>query len=96
MITSKNVLNHELIGLSVEIKNKKIKGTIIDETKNTLTIRSGGKDKIIPKKPHQIVLYLSDGKFAIKGSVIMQRPYERLKKEYKVKNKWEKILVYKE
>jgi len=43
-INKKNIARHELIGLEVEIasSNKKIngmKGKIIDETKNTITIK---------------------------------------------------------
>ena len=95
MITSKNVLNHELIGLNVRVKNSSIYGLVMDETKNTLIIRHDKIDKVVPKKNHEFEFELSDGVFAVRGSLIMQRPYERLKKEYKVNNKWEKTLVSK-
>ena len=44
MITSKNLVHHEFIGLKVHATSKKnkslnLKGTIIDETKNILSIR---------------------------------------------------------
>ena len=39
MITKTNILNHELIGLSVEVENTRLNGVIIDETKNTFIIR---------------------------------------------------------
>ena len=43
MITSKNLVHHEFIGLKVHATSKKnkslnLKGTIIDETKNTIKI----------------------------------------------------------
>ena len=45
MITSKNLVHHEFIGLKVHATNEKNKslnlyGTIIDETKNTIKIES--------------------------------------------------------
>ena len=43
MITSKNLVHHEFIGLNVHVTNEndsslKLIGTIIDETKNTIKI----------------------------------------------------------
>ena len=50
MITSKNLVHHEFIGLKVHATNKKNKsldlnGTIIDETKNTIKIEDENKDR---------------------------------------------------
>ena len=58
MITSNNLVHHEFIGLNVHassLKNNEslnLKGTIIDETKNTIKIEEGidNTEKIIPKK----------------------------------------------
>lgn len=95
MITSKNIVNHEIIGLKAKVKNSPINGIIMDETKNTIIIRHEEKDKIVPKKGHEFVLELTDGTFKVKGDVITQRPFERLKRQYKVNNRWEKTLVSK-
>lgn len=85
MITKTNMKNHELIGSKVEIEEKKIKGVIIDETKNTFIIRSKIGDKVLPKKGN---IFKIKGEIII-GDNIMQRPYDRLRKTYKVKNKWQ-------
>ena len=88
MINKKNLLNHEFIGLKIKVINKKINGIIIDETKNTFQIRTNKGDKIIPKKNNEFKIH--DNK--INGNKIIQRPQNRLKKKYKVKNKWEEKL----
>ncbi|VVB76560.1 Ribonuclease P protein component 1 [Candidatus Tiddalikarchaeum anstoanum] len=95
MITSKNILNHELIGLTAKVTNTPIEGVIMDESKNTIIIRHEKKDKRVPKKGHEFVLKLTDGTFKVNGDVITQRPFERLKRQYKVNNRWEKTLVSK-
>ena len=48
MITPQNIARHELVGLEVEVTHglhgdlEGIKGKVVDETKNTLTIDDGG------------------------------------------------------
>ena len=88
MINKKNLLNHEFIGSKVKVINKKISGVIIDETKNTFQIRTDKGDKIIPKKNNEFKIH----DIKINGKKIIQRPYDRLKKKYKVKDKWEEKL----
>ncbi len=91
MITAKNLIRHELIGLSVEIKdctNKScvgIKGTVIDETKNTLNIKTQKGYKKIQKKGTVFEFKLKKEKVRIDGSVIALKPEDRIK--IKVK-KW--------
>ena len=89
MITKKNILNHEFIGQNVKIKSQK--SMIIDETQNTFIILKKKIEKIIPKKENMFVFDINNEKLKINGNKIMQRPYNRLKKKYKVKNKWQKI-----
>lgn len=91
MITKKNLLNHEFIGLNTEVVNTSIKGVIIDETKNTFVIRTSKGDKIVPKEGNEFRIEFEDEEHVVKGSKIKQRPYERLKKKYKVNNKWEEV-----
>ena len=97
MISKYNLPNHELIGLEVEIvdsKNKTLvgmKGRIIDETKNTFTIRSDGKERKIIKKDSTFVFKVGRKKFMIKGERLVGNPWERLKRRIKVKNRWEKL-----
>ena len=90
MITSKNLVHHEFIGLNVHVRSKKnasldLKGTIIDETKNTIKIEGmDNSEKIIPKKGTIFVFEIPDGeKIEIDGDILSIRPEDRIKKRYK-------------
>ncbi|WP_407393508.1 ribonuclease P protein component 1 [Methanobrevibacter sp.] len=90
MITSKNLVHHEFIGLKVHatnLKNKSLnlKGTIIDETKNTIKIEEvDNTEKIIPKKGNLFVFELPNGeKVEINGNILSIRPEDRIKKRFK-------------
>ncbi|MGQ9543460.1 MAG: ribonuclease P protein component 1 [Candidatus Bathyarchaeia archaeon] len=81
-----NLVRHELIGLEARIiksTNSQIvglKGRIIDETKNILTLKSGGRDLKIPKDTVKIRFYLPRGEIVdVDGKVIQARPEERVK-----------------
>jgi len=92
MISEKNIAMHELIGLKV--KTKKVKGLIVDESKNTITILNGKKnERMIPKKGNEFAIKINGSEIIIKGEQIAQRPYDRLKKKSKVNNKWQKKSV---
>lgn len=90
MITSKNLVHHEFIGLDVHVTNEKnkslnLKGTIIDETKNTIKIEDeNDHEKIIPKNGSIFVFELSNGeKVEINGNILSIRPEDRIKKRFK-------------
>lgn len=94
MINVKNIVYHELIGLSVnvcEFNNKSLSllGTVIDETKNTLKIEFVGKngnlvEKIFPKNVSVFQFKLPNGDFVeINGKILLIRPEDRIKKRYK-------------
>ena len=90
MITSKNLVHHEFIGLKVHATNMKnksldLKGTIIDETKNTIKIEGIDKsEKIIPKNGTVFVFELPNGeKIEINGTILSIRPEDRIKKRFK-------------
>ena len=90
MITSKNLVHHEFIGLKVHVtsvKNKSLdlKGTIIDETKNTIKIEEeDNAEKLIPKKGSIFVFELPNGeKVEIDGNILSIRPEDRIKKRFK-------------
>ncbi len=87
----KELIKHELIGLWVEVidsKNKDyigIYGEVVDETKNTLRIRSpDGKIRTVIKEFCTFLFYFDDG-FIVKvdGKLIKGRPWERIKKRIK-------------
>ena len=90
MITSNNLVHHEFIGLDVHVTNVKnkslnLKGTIIDETKNTIKIEDeNNHEKIIPKHGSIFVFELSNGeKVEINGNILSIRPEDRIKKRFK-------------
>ena len=90
MITSRNLVHHEFIGLKVHatnLKNKSLnlKGTVIDETKNTIKIEgSDNVEKMIPKDGNSFVFELPNGeKVEIDGTILSIRPEDRIKKRFK-------------
>ena len=88
-ITPKNIVRHELIGLKVRIsssKNKSLKGLsgiVVDETYNTLVIKTtDGKEKTIIKKICVFDLTLPNGTVvSVDGRLLVGRPEERIKKK---------------
>ena len=90
MITSNNLVHHEFIGLKVHVtsvKNKSLdlKGTIIDETKNTIKIEAmDNTEKLIPKNGSIFVFEIPNGeKVEIDGNILSIRPEDRIKKRFK-------------
>jgi ribonuclease P protein subunit POP4 len=86
---NKTIVLHELIGLKVEVLRSKdssikgTKGTVVDETKNTLLIRTASKDKRVPKVTSTFKFLFGRNKFIVNGEEICFRPYERLEKSFK-------------
>ncbi len=90
MITSKNLVHHEFIGLKVHVTSQKNKslnlmGTIIDETKNTIKLEDMNNcEKIIPKSGSTFLFELPNGeKIEINGDILSIRPEDRIKKRFK-------------
>ena len=82
----KRLKKGELIGKSIEIidsKNKAnigLKGIIIDETRNTLQIKTKeGKKKMLIKEDITFVMKINNEEFMIKGDEIRVAPEERIK-----------------
>jgi ribonuclease P protein subunit POP4 len=87
MITAQNLAKHEIIGLrasvasSRSLPHKGLSGLVVDETKNTLVIRVGKEEKIVPKKGRVFLFTLPNRKKArLEGGKIAFRPYDRPKK----------------
>ncbi len=86
MINARNIARHELIGLEVEITRsndptlKDLKGRIVDETKNTLTIEAGGKRKIVPKGICTFRIKLESDRVEVSGKALVSRPEDRIKR----------------
>ena len=86
MISSNNILSHELIGLGASITkstnraNLSICGKIIFETRNTITLMTEtGKKQIAKKSAVEIKLQPpAAGACFISGSALIGRPEDRI------------------
>lgn len=92
MVTPKELVRHELIGLQAEVvesTNKSavgLHGTVIDESRNTLTIRTGKGPKSLVKGQCVFRFLLQAGDLVrVDGKVLVGRPEDRIKKKLK---KW--------
>jgi ribonuclease P protein subunit POP4 len=72
-------LNVEIIG-SAHPGYRDLRGIVVDETKNTLTVEIDGKEKMIPKPGNEFQFTFQGKKIAIKGDDIRHRPEDRIKK----------------
>ncbi len=86
----KTLLQTPLIGLKAKILsstnhcNVGIAGTIVDETKNTLTIMEGSKKKLVLKKGTTLQITLEDGTVVrLEGNSVLGRPEDRIKRRIK-------------
>jgi len=85
-ITPFNLVRHELIGLDARVLrslNKQLvglRGRIIDETRNTLTLRNGDRQATIPKDVVHLRLRLPRGEMVdLDCNVLIARPEDRIK-----------------
>jgi ribonuclease P protein subunit POP4 len=85
MISSQNVLSHELIGLDILVSgaanphHRGLSGRIIDETKNLLSVETGNGVKRIPKMHSTFRVLLPSGELVeIDGSVMVLAPEKRI------------------
>ena len=74
-------IRRELVGTKVEIKGKE--GTIVDETKNTFTIKFPDTTKRIMKKGNKFSFIINNKKQTIEGHKIVMRPEDRIKLKWK-------------
>jgi ribonuclease P protein subunit POP4 len=92
MITPYTILRHELIGLEAKVVEAthlgyKCEGRIVDETRNTLKIKTKeGEVKILPKNCITLELKLpQEVKVKVDGNLLLARPEDRIKKKYRIK-----------
>ncbi|NYT07565.1 MAG: ribonuclease P protein component 1 [Methanomicrobiales archaeon] len=85
MIAPRNILRHEFIGLDVLVVeaanplHRGISGRIIDETRNTLVIRTSCGDRRIPKPFTRFRFSLGDGLLVeVDGSALVMAPEKRI------------------
>ncbi|HXZ90374.1 MAG TPA: ribonuclease P protein component 1 [Candidatus Dormibacteraeota bacterium] len=89
-ITPQNILRHELIGLTVKVSDatdptiRGVRGAVVDETKNTLKIRSPRGTLMIPKNIATFRFKLPNGvQVDVDGERLTARPEGRLKTRVK-------------
>ena len=76
----------ELIGLGVEILESTcaqylgIRGRVVDESRNTLTIEQDGTEKTVPKDCCRFRFEEGSRTFVVSGKDIRFRPEDRIKK----------------
>ncbi|HEY4699093.1 MAG TPA: ribonuclease P protein component 1 [Nitrososphaerales archaeon] len=92
MITSQNIIYHEIIGLNVFVLESTdntlvgVSGEVVDETKNTLKIRTTNGIKTISKTIVKLNVEIPNGeKTIIKGNEIALRPENRIGKLKKLR-----------
>ena len=88
-ITAKNLVRHELMSLPVKIEKstdptqKGLKGVVVGESYNTLTIDTGKGENVIPKKNCIFIFRLPDKtKVKVNGPLLVGRPEDRIKKKF--------------
>jgi ribonuclease P protein subunit POP4 len=94
MISPRNNLRHELIGLDVSVAeasnplHRGISGRIIDETRNTLLIRTPCGDRRIQKQYSRFRITLPEGaEVIIDGSALIAAPERRITQYMKIRGK---------
>jgi len=87
------IVQHELIGLNAKIVKSShpnyvgIEGKVINETRNTIIITHGNKNKTIVKETAVFHFTMPDGTIVeINGKIIVGRPEDRIKK--KIRRRW--------
>ena len=86
MITAENILAHEIIGLDARIVESSdptiagLEGTIVFETKNTISIRSGsGRTRQVAKSAAKTIqIHAQTGACFISGPTLIARPEDRI------------------
>jgi len=91
-VTAENINRHELIGLNARVSGgnnksqKKIKGSIVAETRNTLTLSNRKKEKTVSKGEASFIFNLGGTLVEVEGKTLIGRPEDRVKK--KPKRNW--------
>jgi len=83
-----SIYQHELIGMYMEVIEARdptyvgVRGRIVDETKNTIVVRVGGREKRLIKKimKFRVIEDETQRSFIVDGKKICFRPWDRIKK----------------
>ena len=75
-----NILRGEFIGKIIEVRDKKIKGKIVDETKNSFIIKSKNNLKKKLLKTNSVFnIKINKNFVSIDGNLILMKPEDRIK-----------------
>ncbi len=93
-VDRQNVTSHELIGLDVTIVDSSngdivgMRGRVIDESRNVLTIESDGREKVAAKHSNIFEFMLPNGTLArVNGDLLIARPEDRVAKRQRLHNR---------
>ena len=81
-----DIRRREFIGLEAEVLESTcaeylgIRGRVVDETRNTLTIEQDGRERMVPKDCCKFRFAEGEGSFVVSGKDIKFRPEDRIKK----------------
>ena len=84
MINTENIIQQEFIGLETKIVDSSnvqligLNGTITNETKSMLTLKTQKGQKQIPKKNSVWSFNIDNQEIKLNGSKIQKRPQERI------------------
>ena len=84
MITTENIVRHEMIGLKTTIidstnkQNIGLQGIIIDETKSIFIIDTKNGVKHIPKNENKWKFFIQNSDTILPGHLLEKRSYDRL------------------
>ncbi|MFH1848738.1 MAG: ribonuclease P protein subunit [archaeon] len=82
----RSLLRSELIGLPIRVVNSKngdligLSGEIVDETKYTIIVKDGDKQRRLLKGSVTMELIYLDKRVRVEGGLLIGRPEDRIKK----------------
>jgi ribonuclease P protein subunit POP4 len=86
-ITARNLVRHELVGMSVHVVSSSDpglvsrRGTVVDESKETIRLDTGTQEITLPKRVCVLSMTLPSGEAVnVDGRVLRGRPEERVKR----------------
>jgi ribonuclease P protein subunit POP4 len=83
-VNKRDFMRSEFIGMEVEVMPNpgcgNVRGTVVDETKNTIKVRSVDREVTVPKPTNEFLFTYEGEKILIHGSEIQHRPEDRIKK----------------
>ena len=73
-----DILRGELIGVAIAVDNN-IHGITVDETKNTITLKTKNGSKKFIKKNHRFSISSGGKSIEVEGKLLVSKPEDRIK-----------------